>query len=214
MAPCSTVLTLTNQDESEVYFDLNFDDTPFLSASASRTVLPPGEHSEVSLVFSPPAVGAYEAKLQFLINGLWPVAVSVRGEGCEMKLELSDPATEQQVSFGSVHPFQPALRTVTLVNRSRRAVDLSLHEAADKLRAKAISISLGGSALESVLAPRQSTLLTLRFSPDARITPFSESVVLRACGLERPLLIVSGACIAMDLQLEMEQIAFGQVVRG
>ena len=48
----------------------------------------------------------------------------------------------------------------------------------------------------------------------ARIRPFSEPLIVSVCGLPRPLLVVSGACVAMDLQLEMDQIAFGQVILG
>jgi P pilus assembly chaperone PapD len=214
MAPETMVLTLINQDEHEIHFDMNFEATPFLSAKVSRSVLAPGEHSEVTFSFSPSSVGAYETKVPFLVNGLWPVKVSVRGEGCEMKLELADHATEQQVSFGAIHPLQTAVRSVTLTNRSRRAIDVSAHEAAEQLLPKHVSISFGGNSLESVLRPRETAQLTMRFAPDKRITPFSEVVVLRACGLQRPMFIASGSCVAMDLKLEMDQIAFGQVVLG
>ena len=81
MAPVTIELRLANEDEHEVYFDMPFSATPFLSASASKTVLAPGETSEVLLTFSPPAVAAYEAALSFVVNGLWNVEVKVRGEG-------------------------------------------------------------------------------------------------------------------------------------
>jgi len=214
IAPQTGVITMTNQDDNEIYFDMNFEDTPYLTAKVSRSVLVPGDHSEVALTFSPGSVRHYEAKIPFLINGLWPIIVHVRGEGCEMKLELSDPANEQYVDFGAVRPMQLTTRVVTLINRSRRAIDVSLSEAADKLRSRSISISLGGNALEAVLRPRESAQMTMRFHPDRRIPHFSEAVVLRACGVQRPILIASGSCVAMDLKLEMDQIAFGQVVLG
>ena len=86
---------LANEDEVEVYFDLRFENTPYLSAAVSRTVLPPGEHAEVTLTFSPPAAEAYKAEMEFLVNGLWNVLVRVAGQGCELRLELSDPVAEQ-----------------------------------------------------------------------------------------------------------------------
>ena len=111
------------------------------------------------LTFSPPAVGAYEAALSFVVNGLWNVEVKVRrispisplylpctspyislvsrlylpvspptsplhlpctsptsplhlaqvrGEGCELKLELAEPQ-QQQLSLGAVPVHQQAL---------------------------------------------------------------------------------------------------------
>eukprot|EP00320_Phaeocystis_rex_P017773 CAMPEP_0119096958 /NCGR_PEP_ID=MMETSP1178-20130426/174577_1 /TAXON_ID=33656 /ORGANISM="unid sp, Strain CCMP2000" /LENGTH=49 /DNA_ID= /DNA_START= /DNA_END= /DNA_ORIENTATION= len=49
MAPQQIELRLANEDEHEVYFDMPFSATPFLSASASKTVLGPGEATEVLL---------------------------------------------------------------------------------------------------------------------------------------------------------------------
>ena len=212
MAPVTIELRLANEDEHEVYFDMPFSATPFLSASASKTVLAPGETSEVLLTFSPPAVAAYEAALSFVVNGLWNVEVKVRGEGCELKLELVEPQ-QQQLALGAVPVYQQAARTVALVNRSRRAIDVSLLDAAAALAPKSVHLSFGGGgALEGELRPRESRALEVRFAPAARIRPFSEPVVVTVCGLPRPLLVVSGACVAMDLQLEMDQVAFGQAV--
>ena len=47
MAPVSVDLRLANEDEHEIYFDMPFVATPFLSATASKSVLAPGETSEV-----------------------------------------------------------------------------------------------------------------------------------------------------------------------
>jgi len=211
MAPVTTTLRLSNDDENEVYFDMPFEGNAFLSATASRTVLAPGDEAEVTLVFSPPTADKFEVQLPFLVNGLSSVMVPLRGEGCELRLELAD-SSDQHVHFGSVHPQQQSSRSVSLINRSRKAVDISLVEAADALRSKAVSMALSGGALDGTLRPRESTMLELRFQPSLRIRPFSEQLVLRVCGLPRPILILDGACIAMDLKLEMDQLTFGQVV--
>jgi len=117
------------------------------------------------------------------------------------------------VSLLSTAHHPQAARTVALVNRSRRAIDVSLLDAAAALAPKSVHLSFGGGgALEGELRPRESRALEVRFAPAARIRPFSEPVVVMVCGLPRPLLIVSGACVAMDLQLEMDQVAFGQAV--
>ena len=110
------------------------------------------------------------------------------------------------------HFFQQVQRTVALVNRSRRAIDVSLLDAAAALAPKSVLLSFGGGALEGEMRPRETRTLEVRFAPAARIRPFSEPVVVTVCGLPRPLLVCSGACVAMDLQLEMDQVAFGQAV--
>ena len=99
--------------------------TPFLSATVSRTVLPAGEHAEVAITFSPPAAEKYEAQLPFIINGLSSTLVPVRGEGCELRLELADATRDQQVKLGPIRPQQQQSRSVSIVNRSRRPVDVS-----------------------------------------------------------------------------------------
>ena len=211
MAPQTATLRLANDDEHEVYFDLPFTATPFLSVVADRTVLAPGEHAEVLLTFTPPAVESYETSVPFVVNGLWSVEVRVRGEGCDLRLELADPQ-QQQLNLGAVPVYQQVGKQVNLINRSKRAVDVSLLDAAAALAPRQIGLSFGGGALEAQLRPRETRPLEVRFAPSARIRPFSEPVVLKVCDLPRPMLVVAGACVAMDLQLEMEQVAFGQTV--
>ena len=95
-----------------------------------------------TLTFSPPEVDAYEAVVPFVVNGLWNVDVKVRGEGCELKLELAEPQ-QQQLALGAVPVHQQAARTVGLVNRSRRAIDVSLLDAAAALAPRSVHLSLG-----------------------------------------------------------------------
>ena len=94
-------LRLANQDEQEIYFDMPVDATPFLDVSVDRTTLMPGEHAEVTLVFAPPEAERYVTIVPFLINGLWHQAVEVRGEGCELRLELQNPQ-QKQLQLGAV----------------------------------------------------------------------------------------------------------------
>ena len=175
-------------------------------------MLAPGEHSEVTLTFAPPAAEAYSARVDFLVNGLWTVPVDVRGEGCEMRLELADGG-QQRVELGALPLHQVGARQVTLVNRSRRAVDVSFADAADALAAKAVGLGFagsGGRGLDGVLRPRESRALEIRFAPTARIRPFSEPIVPIVNGRPRPLLQLAGACVAMEFALEMDQLSFGQ----
>jgi len=209
MKPVSTTLTLVNEDEHEVYLDMPFDAEDFLSATLDRTTIAPGEFATVQLEFAPPASGAFSTTLPFLINGLWSVSVPIVGEGCDMRVELFEP-NQQQISLGNQAVHQAISRSVPVVNRSRRAVDISIAAAAEKLQAKQISLNFAGGGVEATLRPRENRAIELRFAPGTRLPQFAERVVALVCGLKRPLFSVSGACVAMDLQLEMEQLSFGQ----
>jgi len=209
MKPVEATLTIVNEDENEIYFDAAFDEVSFLTATVNQTTIAPGESVSVNLAFAPPTAGKFSTKLPFLINGLYMQSVTVQGEGCDLRVELADPS-QQQLSLGSVPHGQSVSRSVGLVNRSRRPVDVSLAEAAERLREKSVLLSFAGGGVESTLRPRETRAIELRFVPDGRITPFSEPIVATICGIHRALVQVSAACIAMDLQLEMEQVSFGQ----
>ena len=188
MAPQTLELRLANEDEHEVYFDMPFTATPFLSATTSKTVLAPGEVSEVLLTFSPPEVDAYEAVVPFVVNGLWNVDVKVRGEGCELKLELADPQ-QQQLNLGAVPVYQQVARQVNLINRSRRAVDIDLRDAAAQLAQKSVLLSLGGGSLEGRGCPGAAGLR----GPAAAAREPAARGALRAVGAHPPLLGAGGA---------------------
>jgi len=209
MQPVEAVLTLVNEDEHEIFLDMPFDAEDFLTATVDRSTIAPGEYATVHIVFAPPSAGQFSTSIPFLINSLWGVQVAISGEGCDMRLELADP-NQQQISLGNQAVHSGVFRSVPIVNRSRRAVDVNLSTAAERLLGKQISLGFSGGGVEATLRPRENRAIELRFSPGARIPQFSESVVALVCGLKRPLFAVSGACVAMDLQLEMEQLSFGQ----
>lgn len=193
------------------------DSTDFLDISVDRTTLMPGEAAEVTLLFTPSETRPYSTLLPILINGLWHQSVEVRGEGCELRLELQTPS-QQQLHLNSLQIHQQTTRSVGLVNRSRCPVTLSLADAAATLADHSVSLSLvgggggGRGGVEAILRPRQSVTMEIRFAPTVRIPPFSLPVVVRVCNQPRPMLVVHGACIAMALALEMDQLAFGQVM--
>ena len=209
MAPVEVTLTLVNEDENEIYFDAAFDEVNFLTATVGQTTIAPLETVNIKLAFAPPSVGKFTTKLPFLINGLYMQSVTIMGEGCDMRLELADPA-QQQLNLGPVALNQSVFRSVGIVNRSRRPVDVSLADAAEKLRDKSLLLAFAGGGVESTLRPREPRQIELRFMPGGRIPPFSEPVVVNVCGLPRALFQISAACVAMDLQLEMEHLSFGQ----
>jgi len=209
MQPVQATIDLVNEDENEIIFDAAFDEVDFLTVTVNQTTIAPGERVSVGLAFAPPTVGKFSTKLPFLINGLYMQSVTVSGEGCELRLELSDP-NQLNVNIPSVPLHSSVTRSVPIMNRSRRPVDVSLADAAAKLRAKSLLVSFAGGGVEATLRPRETRPIELRFVPTTRIPQFSESIVATVVGLPKPLMQVTAACVAMDLQLEMEQLSFGQ----
>merc|ERR1719506_2605616 len=107
MKPVAATLNLVNEDENEIYFDAAFDEVDFLTATVNQTTIAPGESVSVSLAFAPPSAGKFATKLPFLINGLYMQSVIISGEGCDLRLELSD-SNQQQLNLGAVALNQSA----------------------------------------------------------------------------------------------------------
>lgn len=164
----------------------------FLTATVNQTTIAPGERVSVNLAFAPPTAGKFSTRLPFLINGLYMQSVTVSGEGCELRLELAEP-NQVHVSLGAVPLHQTVTRSVGIVNRSRRPVDVSLAEAAAKLRSRQLLIGFAGGGVEATLRPREARPIELRFAPSGRIPHFTEAVVATVVGLPKPLLQVCTA---------------------
>ena len=108
-------------------FDCLFQKLPFLEVKAEPTVLKPNEAVDVPIIFTPRDVQQYSEQIPFELNGLYTVNVTVKGEGCLLKVDLQNPA-QALVSFGSLRVGQESARRVRLVNRSKRSAVLSLSD--------------------------------------------------------------------------------------
>jgi hydrocephalus-inducing protein len=190
------------------------DETAF-EMEAAPAVLQPGEAREILVAFKPRSTRAYAVTVPIEINQLYRVGVDLRGEGCECRAELASAAM-QQVQFGTVRSGAEVRRTVTLVNRSRRALELDLTAAADELAGSEITILLAKATQPGVarvaLRPREAVEIALTFKPTRRAPAFSHELVARLSSRPRPLLMLLGSCEAMEVRLETEAVPFGPVV--
>ncbi len=226
-SPVTKILTIVNREEEQnVAVDVRHDDRSHLMVGKDgrmgNTVLAAGESMEVPIVFRPNDVRKFRDTIHFEINGLYTVPVALHGEGTPLRVELLDPSMAS-VDFGALRPGQSIVRTIVLVNRSRRAVECSLnvngaggrdsgrHTMA--LFMKALHI-LPERSTKFVLAPKEEFECELCFSPNTQMSAFTQDVMLKCVGMNKPLLSVSGMCLGVGLALHSERLVFGHVVEN
>lgn len=79
---------------------------------------------KVPIVFTPRDLTRYQESIVFDINGLNKMIVKVKGEGIPLKLEL-DKTEDQNIEFGVTQVGGEASRTVSLVNHSKKKIEIT-----------------------------------------------------------------------------------------
>ena len=111
MTPATRTLTLRNNDTLPVSVEPQWTNTEEWQLELVPGVLQPGESRQGVITFKPSAQGPYTARLPLEVNGLYTVAVELRGEGAHMALEVADQA-KRTVNFGGVTRGQSSTRVV------------------------------------------------------------------------------------------------------
>lgn len=204
------VLTISNNDSQDHSVDLEFENKPYLEVAANPMVLQPGDFAQIPIKFLPREVTLYKDVLDFEINNLEKVSVTIEGEGCPAKLELVDQG-ESSINFGAVRVDQEVSKRVRIVNRSKIDLEYSLEDSAAMLATKAISM---GRSATGILKPRGVGFIDLRFRPTDRIRHFSEEVSIQYAGLSHPLFTVAGGGHGIELKLDTDTLIFGDTVVG
>lgn len=83
----SVCLTLVNHDNIDISVEITNPTVPWLEIDFSPTVLPPGESTGITIIFTPERAQKYIETLNILVNGLSKKSVVITGRGCEMKLD-------------------------------------------------------------------------------------------------------------------------------
>jgi hypothetical protein len=89
-APNVVKLIATNRDDTDVLLSTTFHREAFLDVKFRDTMVPAGQAVEIPIVFSPVAEHVYEETIDFLVNEYTTIPVKIRGEGCPLRLELTD----------------------------------------------------------------------------------------------------------------------------
>ncbi|KAF0682818.1 Aste57867_25117 [Aphanomyces stellatus] len=199
-------LRIANQDaDMDISLDCSFEKRSHLRVQVQPTVLGPHEAVEVPITFIARQEGPYEEVIPFTINGTTVINVTISGEGVYPKIELvGNP--QQLVNFGTLQIGQSISRYIKLLNRAKRKTCV-------ELRSPNSDISIF-PAHEIQLKPRETVDIELRFAPTRRIQSFQEELALEVAGTRKKLLVMTGWCQGMDVQLETETLGFGSVVFG
>lgn len=211
----TSILRVTNQDgESDFSIDCLHEKTSFLRVDFHPKVLSPGETIEVPIVFTARQEIAYNEIVPFSVNSSTIVNIHIQGEGIVPRLELSSLAF-QQVDFGSLQIGQNVSRVVKLTNKSKRS---SMFQLVDRKCDRGYALNLNcvhfSPSHEVQIKPRETVPIEIRFTPLNRIRPFKEELRILSEGTESKLLVVSGACHGMEVELEADTLPFGPVCFG
>ncbi|CAK4295658.1 unnamed protein product [Aphanomyces euteiches] len=200
------MLRIANQDaEMDISLDCSFEKMSHLRVQVQPTVLGPHEALEVPITFIARREGSYKDVIPFTINGTTNINVIITGEGIYPKIELvGNP--QQMVNFGTLQIGQSVSRFIKLLNRAKRKTSIDLSTASQ-------DITIFPNR-DIQLKPRESVDVELCFAPTRRIQSFQEELAISVAGTRSKLLVMTGWCQGMDVQLETETLGFGSVVLG
>mmetsp|Transcript_4036 Transcript_4036/g.9628 ORF Transcript_4036/g.9628 Transcript_4036/m.9628 type:complete len:4944 (+) Transcript_4036:104-14935(+) len=208
MEPPSVVLRVTNDDRNDISYDCNWENKPWLDVDATPTVLSAGESRDVKISFTPHDVGDIVETLPFEVNGLYTINVTIRGSGCERRVELHNP--QQMTSdFGSVRVGSTVSKSLKIVNRSKAKASCSLAATASVFRQLDIRLR---PEVPVVLMPKETMMIELVFAPLTRQLPFTQDVIMEVNGVSTVLCVVRGAAAGLEAKLETDTLFFGAVV--
>ena len=192
-----------------------FKNKPYLGVEFEAQLLPPNKKAEAFIHFKPLETVCYYEDVVFEINGLSKRALTVRGEGARMRIELANP-TQKMVNFGALRVGDTVTRTVKLVNHSPTPLNFMLSllpsSSIPALQDEDV-LAVSPSSEVSLKANGGSCNVSVAFSPKFRVPHFSEEVTLECLGMSQPLFVVSGSCHGLEIALDTARVPFGAVTQ-
>lgn len=226
--PLCHSFTLTNDDDVNIVWEL--DKSQSIADAFEVQIVPenavflrPGEKADVCVYFRPKLPKVYVGLIGILVNGVATRAVTLKvaGEGVALEVAVLKPEMKQ-ISFGPLRAGQQIVKSLKLVNRSTLAAPISLLASSIAvLDSIGVQLSIPGPhgnltmhvwTDTYMLSPRAFLDLEISWKPERRCAAFSEHVSLVVGGKLKPGFVVSGACLGVDVQLDVTQIAFGAIV--
>ncbi|CAM9276269.1 unnamed protein product, partial [Ectocarpus fasciculatus] len=207
------VLQIVNHDPvGNIAVECTFQKTRALWVECHPTVLEPGGILDVPIRFAPRDAKDYAFVIPFVVNGTGKVNVQVVGRGINPRLDLAN-ASQRRTHFGVVDVGTEVRRTVALANRSRKEIEVQLLEdgqyGGGVLMDNCVSFFPTSSF---VIPPKQTSNVQLTFSPNRRVSLFTEDLLVRYAGVTRKLLTVSGKAQGAEVTLDTDSLPFGTVV--
>ncbi|XP_047678536.1 hydrocephalus-inducing protein-like isoform X5 [Tachysurus fulvidraco] len=213
MVPATCTLLISNKGERGISMDCLFSNTPFLEVGFMPDVLPPCGSIEVPITFYPREATHYHEKVVFEINACSRQVVEIMGKGIEMKIDVEDPKLKT-LKLGTLQVGQRSKKLIPLINNSLSSLTFSLiftPFAQTLLNSKVLSVNPSGEV--TLKGGGGKCVVEVLFSPQQRMTPFSEEVQLKCLGTMRPLLVLKGCCHGVEVTLDQNYLSFGGVAR-
>lgn len=207
MPPYERTVSIVNREREPISLRPIYNGPDILVVNCPATLVQPGGKIDAVLVFTPRTPLVLDATVHFEINSRTTLPLVVKGNGVPLRLQLEKP-TDRNVAFGAVAVGAVAERQVILVNKSVLPVQFLLTADVASLVDHGLSVHPGNV---TTLVPKASCGITVRFAPTGRLNPFSEEIALQCLSQMEPLLHVTGCCQAVQVELDMAQLAFGAV---
>jgi hydrocephalus-inducing protein len=204
----SVVLTMTNRDRLPLAIDCLFDNKDYLEVDVSSFVLQPSEKRDIRVMFTPKECVTYSETINFTLNDLTTVSVTVQGEGTLPKVEVQTKA----VRFGVCRVGERREVEVRVACKSKipTAFDLSGMLPGELSR---VGVVVAPENL-FYLKPKEVKSIVFSFRPQHRMRPFQGDMKMRVAGQVLPFVTISGSCQGAEVHLDNKQVSFGPVVVG
>lgn len=221
--PIIKELEIKNKDNAAMSIETSFEKKPYLDFQlASGQVLLPVQYEKntgkelnilkIPVVFTPREFQSYEEFVTLDINNLYKLDLKIQGEGIQFKLEL-ERTEDQHIDFGILKVGQDITRTVSLINYSKKVININLDCGTQLQDLKKNYVSVF-PIKEFTIQPREHKEIEIRFNPRARLHQFKEELYYKIVENNevRKLLNINGSCHGIELKLMEENLGFGPVV--
>lgn len=167
----------------------------------------------VPIVFTPRDLKKYSEDIVFDINnGLNKMIVKIKGEGIPLKLEL-EKTEDQNIDFGVTHVGSESSRTVSLINNSKKKIEITfdVDSQMEDLKKQFIQIIPSNSI---TINPREKTEVEISFKPTARINAFKTELCYKIIENQekKKLLNINTTAHGIEMKLMEDTVGFGTVV--
>mmetsp|Transcript_3107 Transcript_3107/g.11897 ORF Transcript_3107/g.11897 Transcript_3107/m.11897 type:complete len:4490 (-) Transcript_3107:1724-15193(-) len=209
-SPSETYLKITNEDQNDISFDVEFENKPYMEVEGASTLLKSGESSKIKCIFMPREYKKYRETITFHVNGLYKIPVILEGEGTPVRIDLA-PESAKNISFGALRVGESSTKSITVQNKSKIPATIAFAREQDHLRKNFVSVDVREPL---VLKPRQIADIPLTFNPKARLQSFTEELYAIVEGQEQKLTTVLGSCQGIEVKLNPYIVSFGMVVQN
>ncbi|KAJ3270503.1 hypothetical protein HDV01_007759 [Terramyces sp. JEL0728] len=208
MNPATSVIEITNNDVTEMTYDIISPEVKWLELQSGLFSLNPEETKNIHVTFYPRDGIVYNDTIRIEINGLSMLEIPVAGEGSELRIE----ADSQNANFGALRIGSSVTKTVKIQNKSKINTTFTLGPISTLLNLQGLGLQFSHPN-EITLRPKMSVNVDIKFHPHRRIKAFSEEIFAEIAGNSKQLFIVGGACQGIVVELENDTLPFGAVVQ-